>query len=56
MELTEKQQAEKNLFEMVYNWGASGIVTDYECNAFQKALQELKRLSCVNSQTRNQTS
>ena len=42
LRLSERQKAEKELFEMVYEWGRNGIVTDYECNAFQKKLQEVR--------------
>ena len=31
---------EKQLFEMVYNWGKVGVVTDEKCFAFQTALEE----------------
>ncbi len=41
--LTDKQKSQKDLFEMVYDWGRAGIDTDWECNAFQKAVKELKK-------------
>ena len=39
MPTTEK--LEKELFEMVYNWGKVGVVTDNECFAFKSTMQEI---------------
>ena len=33
---------EKELFDMVYQWGRVGIVTDENCNAFQDKIKEFK--------------
>jgi len=35
-------QKEKALFDMVYQWGKIGIVTDEKCNAFQDLIREIK--------------
>ncbi len=46
----EQRKIEKELFEMVYQWGRAGIVTDELCNAFQdklKELREYKLLTCA---------
>lgn len=37
----EQRKSEKELFEMVYNWGKAGIKTDELCNAFQDKLKEV---------------
>ena len=34
-------ELEKELFEMVYQWGRAGIVVDFTCNAFQEKLKEI---------------
>ena len=39
MPTTEK--LEKELFEMAYNWGKVGVVTDNECFAFKSTMQEI---------------
>jgi hypothetical protein len=31
----------KELFDMVYQWGRVGVVTDHTCNAYQEKLKEL---------------
>ena len=36
-----KEYIEKEIFEMVYNWGKVGIVTDERCNAFQDLIEKL---------------
>jgi len=41
--ITDKESKEKELFDMVYRWGKTGIVTDEKCNAFQDLLKEIKK-------------
>lgn len=42
----------KGLFDMVYGWGRTGVVADFESNAFRKSLTEI----CNNAATASQTS
>jgi len=39
--LNDKQRIEKELFDMVYQWGRVGLVTDESCNSFQGKIREL---------------
>jgi len=41
MTVTTEKRLEKELFEMVYNWGKVGVVTDHECFAFKSTMQEI---------------
>ena len=41
----EKRKIEKELFDMVYNWGKVGIQTDELCGAFQSKVKELINVS-----------
>ena len=43
-----EKRLEKELFDMVYQWGRVGIVTDEKCNAFQDLLSEIKELIKTN--------
>jgi len=36
-----RKRIEKELFEMVYQWGKFGVVTDEKCNAFQEKINLL---------------
>ena len=36
-------EKEKELFEMIYQWGRVGVVTDFTCNSFQDKLAEIKK-------------
>lgn len=40
----DRKDAEKELFNMVYNWGRIGVVTDENCNAFQDKLKEIRMI------------
>lgn len=37
------RQLEKELFNMVYQWGRVGIVTNELCNSFQDKIKEIVR-------------
>jgi len=39
---TNKRKAEKELFDMVYQWGRLGVVVDQHCFAFRKGLSEVR--------------
>ncbi len=34
-------EKEKQLFDMIYQWGRTGLKTDENCNAFQELLSEI---------------
>lgn len=38
----------KELFNMVYNWGKFGVVTDFKCYAFVKAVELLVKSNYKN--------
>lgn len=43
--MSDEQKAKaKELFEMVYKWGAWGVVTNENCYAFKTAIKELLEL------------
>jgi len=44
IEMSDKETIIKELFDMVYNWGKIGVVTDFESNAFRKVLKEVVAL------------
>ena len=39
-----KEQIEKELFDMAYNWGRINVVVDEKCNAFQLTLKEYQEV------------
>ena len=41
--MKEYMTKEKQLFDMIYQWGRVGIVTDEKSEAFQSLLDEIKR-------------
>lgn len=43
--MDERETKIKELFDMVYDWGRNGIVTDFESNAFRKKLKEIVSLA-----------
>jgi hypothetical protein len=45
---TKIRQIEKDLFNMVYAWGKSSVITDELCNAFQYKLEEYRNLLAPN--------
>ena len=40
MNYNTEKRLEKELFEMVYQWGKVGVVTNHKCFAFRSAMQE----------------
>ncbi|MDL2342351.1 MAG: hypothetical protein QFB87_04720 [Patescibacteria group bacterium] len=34
---------DKQIFEMVYNWGGYGVVVDHTAPAYQRLIEQLKR-------------
>lgn len=34
---------EKELFQIVYNWGKVGLITDEKCNTFKDLIEDIKR-------------
>lgn len=39
-----KCRISEELFDMVYQWGRVGLVTDYTCNAFKDKVSELLKI------------
>ena len=39
----KEETKEKQLFDMVYQWGRVGLVTDEKCQAFQDLINEIQR-------------
>lgn len=37
----KRRELEKELFNLAYQWGRSGVQTDEMCNAFQNTLKDL---------------
>ena len=44
-----KEQLEKELFDIVYQWGRVGIKTDEKCKAFQDKIKEIKNFNSYNT-------
>ena len=47
MNKQKTKELEKELFDMVYQWGRVGLQTDEKCNAFQDKLKELINLKTI---------
>jgi hypothetical protein len=41
----EQRNLEKELFDMVYQWGKVGVVTDEKSNAFQDLIREIETVA-----------
>ncbi len=45
-------EVEKELFQMVYDWGRVGVVCDENCYAFQETIKDLLKAHLVKSKSK----